>query len=171
LSRNLIVESNFVLEIVLQQEQLQACDQVMQKCKQGSIKLVVPAYSILEPYETLARRHKARKNVHTDLGNELKQLSRSVSAANTRQASDDVLALLVDSANTETSRIAQVRGELLGLAEIVPLDESVIREAMQFQSTHALAPQDAIVYASVVAFLRTGPARRKCFRKSRCDGL
>jgi hypothetical protein len=49
-------ESNFVLEIVLEQEQHQACEELVSLASAGSIELVLPAFALLEPYQTIVRR-------------------------------------------------------------------------------------------------------------------
>ncbi|MGA9382849.1 MAG: hypothetical protein WBV73_29160 [Phormidium sp.] len=53
---NIYVETNFVLELVFQQEQWQSCEQILQLCEAGSAKLVIPAYSLAEPDDKLSRR-------------------------------------------------------------------------------------------------------------------
>ena len=53
---NVYVESNFVLELALLQEQSASCEEILGLCEAGRVQLVVPAYSLAEPYETLVRR-------------------------------------------------------------------------------------------------------------------
>ena len=55
---NVYVESNFVLELALLQEQHASCEALLRLCEEGGIQLVIPAYSLAEPYETLTRRHR-----------------------------------------------------------------------------------------------------------------
>ena len=50
---NVYVESNFVLELALLQEQFASCEKMLGLCRSGDIPLVIPAYSLAEPYETL----------------------------------------------------------------------------------------------------------------------
>jgi hypothetical protein len=52
---NVYVESNFVLELALLQEQHAACEAIVQLCEAGDLRLVLPAYSFMEPFETLRR--------------------------------------------------------------------------------------------------------------------
>jgi hypothetical protein len=74
---NIYVESNFVLELALLQEQFEACENILAICEAGETALVLPAFCIAEPYETLVRRAKHRGNLSRDLTTELGQLSRS----------------------------------------------------------------------------------------------
>lgn len=71
---NVYVESNFILELALQQEQAAACEKILSICEAGKAKLVLPAFCIAEPYETLVRRAKHRGNLSRDLATELGQL-------------------------------------------------------------------------------------------------
>jgi len=50
---NIYVESNFVLELPLLQEQYASCEDILRLCQAGKAQLIIPAYSLVEPYETL----------------------------------------------------------------------------------------------------------------------
>ena len=52
------VESNFVLEQALQQEQCDACDEILNLADSDTILLVVPAFSLAEPHQALALKEK-----------------------------------------------------------------------------------------------------------------
>ena len=43
---NVYVESNFVLELALAQEQFESCEGILSLCEAGNVRLVVPAYSL-----------------------------------------------------------------------------------------------------------------------------
>jgi hypothetical protein len=43
------VESNFVLELPLQQEECEDCSAIVELASQGRLVLVVPAFSLAEP--------------------------------------------------------------------------------------------------------------------------
>lgn len=46
------VESNFVLEIALEQEQHRACEDLVRLAEDAAIELVLPSFALLEPYHT-----------------------------------------------------------------------------------------------------------------------
>ena len=71
---NVYVESNFVLELALAQEQFESCEKILSLCEAGRIRLVVPAFSLAEPNETLARRKKQRKRMKEEFDLELDRL-------------------------------------------------------------------------------------------------
>lgn len=77
---NVYVETNFVLELVFQQEQFVSCKQILQLSEAGRIKLVIPAYSLAEPHEKLSRQAKSRREIQQVLDNELRQLARTASS-------------------------------------------------------------------------------------------
>jgi hypothetical protein len=58
---NISVESNFVLELALLQEQHASCEDILRLSEAGNAQLIIPAYSLVEPYETPIRRHRQRK--------------------------------------------------------------------------------------------------------------
>lgn len=59
------VESNFVLELALLQASHASCEAILRLCEEGSVQLVVPAFSLAEPYETLGRRQAQRKQLRS----------------------------------------------------------------------------------------------------------
>jgi hypothetical protein len=55
---NVYVESNFVLELALLQEQHASCEDILRLCEAGKAQLIIPAYSLAEPHETLRAHRK-----------------------------------------------------------------------------------------------------------------
>ncbi len=74
---NVYVETNFVLELVFQQQQSASCELILQLCEAGRAQLVVPAYSLAEPHEKLIRQANNRRELQKALQIELKQLVRT----------------------------------------------------------------------------------------------
>lgn len=160
---NIYVESNFVLELALQQEQQASCHEIVRLCEAGSVKLVLPVYSLVEPYETLVRHHNRRKRTKFDLDIELGQLTRTDTYAKRLTDFESLTSVLIDSADEETKRLEGVRTRLLKTCEIISLDASTLTVAAQCQIEHDLSPQDAVVYASVLTHLRRSAPSESCF--------
>jgi predicted nucleic acid-binding protein len=160
---NVYVESNFVLELALLQEQHASCEEILRLSEAGSIHLVIPAYSIAEPYETLVRRHNQRKRMKADLDDELRQLARTTTYAQRLIGFHDLTVLLIDSADEEAKRLEEIRTRLLKAAEIIPLETLTLTDAIQHQRIHGLSPQDAIVYAAVLSHLQQHQTAQSCF--------
>ena len=114
------VETNFVLELALAQEQEASCDNILRHCESGSAELVIPAYSLIEPYETLGRRHKQRKDIRVDLDEQLGQLARTIAFKEQLTRFREITGLLTDAAAVESDRLKQVRTRLLNTARIIP---------------------------------------------------
>ncbi len=160
---NVYVESNFVLELALLQEQHASCEEILRLSEAGSIQLVIPAYSITEPYDTLGRRSKQRKRMKMELDDELRQLARTAAYMQRLSGFQNLTALLIDSADEETKRLEEVRSRLLKAAEVISLDTQTLTAATQYQRLHDLSPQDAIVYAAVLSHLKQHGTSQSCF--------
>ncbi len=160
---NIYVETNFILELALLQEQHASCAEIMRLCETGSARLVIPAYSLAEPYETLTRRHRQRKQMKAALDDELKQLIRTAAYAHRLSGWQEVTALLIDSADEEAKRLDSTRSRLLKIADIIPLEARTLEEAVRYQTVHKLSPQDALVYAAVLLHLKQDKPSQSCF--------
>lgn len=157
------VESNFVLELALEQEQYKSCEEIISICESDEIKLVIPAFCIAEPYETLGRRANERTQMKTSLRNVLRLLSRSQSYQQEVTALQEVGNLLIRSIEDEQQRLHQTFERILKIAEIIPLEQTILTSAAKFQSGLRLKPPDAIVYASVSHHLKANDKEDKCF--------
>ena len=157
------VESNFVQEVALLQEEHQHCLQIIELCRQGLAHLTIPAYCLAEPHETRIRRHKDRMALKEKLAAELRQLSRTQTYQAQTTAMDQITAFLIRSTEEETARLASTVNEVLAIANVIPLTKDVLTAAMTLEKEHGLRPQDSIVYASIVADLEKTDAGDKCF--------
>ena len=160
---NVYVETNFVLELVFQQEQLVSCEQILQLSEAGRIKLAIPAYSLAEPHEKLSRQAKSRREIQQVLDTELRQLARTASYTTRINSIQDIANLLVQSNKDESQRFVQYRDRLLKNTEIIPLTADILTEAAIYEDPYDLKPQDALVYASVISHLRQDQPTVACF--------
>jgi len=160
---NVFVESNFVIEVALEQQEAPSCEALLQLAEEGAIRLSLPAYSLVEPHETLTRRHLDREALRSGVAKELAQLARSTPLAERAAASQEIVKLLVDSSEYETKRIEQVKQRLCNTSEILPLDVGVLQGAAQCQGKFDLSPQDSVVYSSIRAWLEGNHAITSCF--------
>lgn len=160
---NVYVESNFVLELALVQEQFESCEGILSLCEAGRISLFVPAYSLAEPYETLTRRQKQRTKMKEKFDRELVQIARSTTFQDQLRGFRDLTALLINVADEAAKRLEEVRSRILTAACVIPLDSSVLADATQYQKKHDFSAQDALVYSSVVSHLKRDTATEHCF--------
>lgn len=157
------VETNFVLELTFQQEQVQSCEQILDLCEAGKAQLVIPAYSFAEPHEKLRRQAKNRRDLQQILDAELRQLSRTSSYTNRIRSIQNIAILLVQSNEEELQRFEEYRQRLLRTSEVIALTADVITEAIGCEKSYDLSPQDALVYASVIAHLQQYQPQTACF--------
>jgi predicted nucleic acid-binding protein len=160
---NVYVESNFVLQLALLQESHASCEAILQLCEGGDARLVIPAFSLVEPYRTLDLRHAQRERIKRDLDAELRQLARTSSFGQRLTEFESLTSLLIDSAEEESIRWESVRAWLLRAADVVPIDGEILDAAARHRVVHALGPHDAIVYPSILSHLERSGSAPSCF--------
>ncbi len=157
------VESNFVLELALLQEEHRSCEAIVSLAESSTIDLAVPAFSLFEPYEVWRRRTVERAELHERLIQEMRQLERTESYAKTVEGLRDPASILERSGSEDKRRLDETLGRILDCAVVIPPERETLRDAIEFQSSLDLSPQDSFVYASVMAHLSAAPPGPKCF--------
>ena len=160
---NVYVESNFVLELALLQEQYPSCEEILSLCEAHRVRLIIPAYCLAEPYETLTRRRKQRKRIKKELDGELRQIARTATYADRLSGFRRLTDLLINIAEEEARRFEEVRSRVAEAAEVVTLDASVLSAGTKYQRLQGFSPQDALVYSSVLSHLERVSAPQSCF--------
>lgn len=160
---NIYVETNFVLEIAFEQEQCDSCERILQLCETEQAKLIIPAYSLAEPYEKLHRQAGKRRALQELLNAELRQLSRTMSYANRIKSIQDLANLMLQSNEEERERFTQCRERLFSVGQVIALTATILVEAASCETIDDLKPQDALVYASVISHLRRDQPQQACF--------
>ena len=144
------IETNFILELAFSQEQAESCLQLLETSEQGKSRLIIPAFSIGECFETLVRRSKQRKQLAETVSTELKQLSRSLSYRSEITALDSITRLLISSLEDDKRRLDETLARLLSTCEIIPLSKEIVMNAMSYRELFGLGYQDSLVYSSVM---------------------
>lgn len=154
-------ESNFVLELAFQQEEVDYCRELLELSK-GKIKLVLPSFSLAEPYWTLENRMRERKQLYQRFQSEALQLARSSSYAVHKKTFDQVVNVLIGSIEFQKWSLDEVVRSILSTSEVISMDANLIGRALQCKEKFDLAQQDAFIFASVLthAESKSGP---KCF--------
>lgn len=157
------VETNFILEIAFLQDDHERCQQIINWAREGTLKLVLPAFCVGEPYGTWIRRAKRRRRMLEQFNRELNEMTRSEPYAPLSSKSEDITSALIQSVEHEKARLDDILEEMVVVAELVALEKTIFHEAIRYQDTVGLSPQDAIVYASVIAHLGASGKGPKCF--------
>lgn len=160
---NIYVETNFVLELALVQEQHESCEKIISLCEAGKATLALPAFCIAESYETLIRRANKRTQIANDLAGELRQLSRSKPYKDEIEAFQSITGLLARSSQEEDQRLIAVLERVLKVAVVIPLEARIVLNATQYRITYKFEPQDSIVYSSVLHHLSLADGDESCF--------
>jgi len=157
------VESNFVSEQALQQEQSESCDSLVRLAEAGDISLVIPAFSLAEPHQALAQKEKARNRLNNELQQQLSELGRSKPYRGVPSDFGALASVLIRSADQERNGLQRAIGGLLRTAEVIPLDGGIVTSAGELQTAFAMSGQDAIVLASVLRHLEETKPMESCF--------
>ncbi len=160
---NVYVESNFVLELAFMQEQQESCESILRLCEAGRLRVIMPAYSIVEPHETMVRRERDRKALQERFLREIGQLLRSDPYKGENDVLQQVAIFLTHSIDEEIRRLDLTLARLLRITDVISLDAEILTKAQDIQRMLELAPQDAVVYASVVQHLAASASTANCF--------
>lgn len=160
---SVFVETNYILELAFSQEQALSCLRLLEISEAGKSRLIIPAYSIGECFDTLVRRSKQRKQLADTVSIELKQLSRSLSYRNEATALDSITRLLISSLEDDKRRLDETLTKLLSIAEIIPLSKEVVNNAVRYRELFGFGYQDSLVYSSVMYHLELGMEMASCF--------
>jgi len=160
---NVYVESNFVLEHALEQEECDSCSEIIQLASQRRITLLIPAFSLAEPHQAIAGKAKARSRLSAELSAQLGELGRSKPHRSMPSTFGVLPAALIERAQFEREGMRRTITELIRTAEIIPLDSGTLHAAIRIEDEYALSGQDAIVLATVLAHLETTNPKESYF--------
>ncbi len=160
---NIYVETNFILELVFEQEQCASCEKILEICESKKANLIIPAYSLAEPHEKLIRQKKERQALQQSLDKELRELSRTRSYKNRLDSIENIKSLIIQSSQDASERFVKYREYILKIAEIIPLNANILLKAVSAEENYDLSPQDALVYVSVLKHLQNNKPDQACF--------
>jgi len=156
---NVYIESNFVLEHALEQEQCESCEQLIRLASAGSIRLVIPAFSLAEPHMALLRKKQERNKLIGELQRHLSELGRSRPYREAPGEISELAGVLIRSAERERGGLERTVEQLLETADVIPLTADIFHQASSIQDVRDMSAQDSIVLASIVVHLaETKPA-------------
>src|SRR3954471_5003027 len=120
------VESNFVLEQSLQQEECDSCAEIIDLAAKGRILLAVPAFCLAEPHVAILGKEKARSRLGNDLRQQLFELGRSKPHRTLPATFDALASILIASAQFERDGLRDTLSTLLRTADIISLDAAIL---------------------------------------------
>lgn len=173
-----VVETNFIIELVLQQEQFSACEEILALCSPSSpAHLAVPAFSVIEAGMTFERnRGERRVFVQEDVSRFARESGRAKIHQRFEKTVRDLDAELVRAEIDEAGRWLDFRVQTLDSVEIIPVDGSMLDETIALElggEIHRFP--DAVVFASVKGYLTklraSGVDQPACFVSRDKKGL
>lgn len=158
------VESNFILEMALEQEQYLSTSAILELVENGKIALALPSFALSEPFATVMHRNRERVELHSRLTMSLGQLRRSESHKQAIHELQPLLVILKNAVNREFDLLHSTVARLLRVGKSIELDSSILEQALNYQEQFGLKPQDSIIYSSVIADMQQRPSTEsKCF--------
>ena len=158
------VESNFILEIALGQEESRYAGELLSEAEAGSIALAFPSFAISEPFATITQRERRRRTVIASMTKLLNDLDRSTPHRYIAKSLNPVIDQLSSVYQSEVTHLESTVNRLLSVGRSIELDSEIYRAALDNESRYGLSPQDAIIYASIVRDLATSVrTHRSCF--------
>jgi len=160
---NVYVETNFLLELVLEQEESDSCERLIELAEAKRIRLVIPAFSLAESHIALMRKQSERNKLMAQLRDSFRDIGRSKSFRSSFETLLGITSVVVDSTGRERTRLQDRTQELLTVAEVIPLDDKLVWNALGFQVALDWSFQDAVVLASVQYHIEETKPERSCF--------
>lgn len=145
------VETNFLLELALEQQQHASCEGLLQLAEGKAITLAMPAFSVTEAVAKLKRAYDERFDLQKRLNDQRRELSRTRGFA---KDDDDAFAAvavaLIRGAQAAEPRLAQLEERLFQAVRFLPLDAAVASEVSRYSRDYKLKSPDATILASVM---------------------
>jgi predicted nucleic acid-binding protein len=167
---NVFVESNFMLELALRQGESREAIGILELAEQGAIRLIVPAFSLVEPRYKLYRDRSERLLLRDSLDRHLEQMVRSEGFADLRERSNVLRLALASKADADTAEFEAVIQRIMKCGVVLPLTQDVLAAAL-IRQTKDLEPLDALVFASVEGYLKSNPGDSSVFANKDAKGF
>ena len=158
------VESNFILEIALGQEESNHATELLSKAEHGDIVLAFPSFALSEPFATISQRDRRRKTVIASMTELFKDLDRSTPNRHVAKSLNPVMEQLRSVYQSEITHLESTVKRLLQVGRQIELDSEIYRAALENETKYDLSPQDSIIYTSIVRDLSVSVRTdRSCF--------
>jgi hypothetical protein len=157
----LYVESNFVLQVVLGQEELTSAEKILTAAESGTIELALPTFSLSESFVRISRGIRDRQRLRTQFAEQVTQLVRSSPHANEMAVLQTVPNHL-DQINTrEGIRLAATVERILKCTRPIDFNASVFQGALNYEGQFDLDVENAIILSSIMSDLQSNRGLRR----------
>jgi len=149
------VETNFILEIVFEQDGYVSATKILELSESNKIELAFPGFSVGESLSKVTRQGRDRGELYKSLVQPLQQLKRSISYRPIIVDLEPVLALFQDATKRESDRLLSVLERILKVGRLLELDISSFSHALTYKNQ--LSTEDSIVYGTIISDLKRRP--------------
>ncbi len=151
------VESNFVLEVALGQEQAPSAEAILAKAETGEIHLAFPEFALTEPFSTITYQGRQRRSLSNSLSDQLRQLERSVPHQEVVSLLRPAPTLLGEIERREIDLLESTVDRMLKIGRPLNLNEINFQLALVYKEQYELSPQDAIIYSVILTDIKEQP--------------
>jgi predicted nucleic acid-binding protein len=144
------VETNFVLELAYLRPTSDSCQRLLALARDGKIRIVVPAFALIEARIAWQRNIKRRNRLLLEVRAELGELSRSSPLSDIASQSQAFVSALVDTADQDRRRLESALEALRQQTTVLPTEPAIVPQAYVAELGFGLSPQDAIIYVTVL---------------------
>lgn len=164
------VESNFILELALEQKEAPVVDDILNFAENGTIDLAFPGFSLGETFTSIMHTQSERQGLRNRSDTILKQLRQSVQSELHKQVVSSlppVLILLTELAARELELLHTAVERMLRSGRTIEVETSSFLQAVVYQNKFGMRPKDSIIYAAIIEDLkRHSVSEQKCFLSS-----
>lgn len=158
------IESNFVLELAREQEQVSSAKAIIDLAESGKIQLLFPGFALSEPFSTVIRQGNERNGLYDLLKKTLEELKRSEPYKQIALDLEPVIGTLKETYVRDLDLLHTACDSLLSIGKSIETDISSFRQAVIYQGELGLKPQDSIIYSAIISDMRLRPHEEaKCF--------
>ena len=159
---HLLVETNFLVELILGQEQAAACEKIVAAAEQEKLVLHVPSFSLMEQLYRLTAVSIERDQLQGRVEKELKAAERETTDNSSLvQLKREFATVFAERSVIQQERMFATVSRISRTARIIPLLGTTWALASELNSTMSLTLPDAVVSASLLLQLEDLPAEEE----------
>ncbi len=158
-----LVETNFLLHIALQQEQAGAAESLLGRADSGEIQLCIPAVCLSEATSRVTYGRLERRRESERLNTLVKQLGQSTPHVAVSAALREVAKSVVETGTADVAAVWGVLDRCMKIALALPLDAAAWSHTQSARSQFNMEIGDAMVLGSIVSFLESARPAESVF--------
>lgn len=162
---NVYIETNFILNLALRQEESIYSNRIVKLAAIGEICLILPSYCVMESYEALIKRHASRVNLAKNINKTLGDMGRSSFNRKIYETHKSLLTEIPSSISAEITKLDKILKKLLAISVLIPINPRTHKDGVLYRKRLNIRHEpDAFVLGSIKHDIETNRQRgRKIF--------